>query len=159
MAGLAVEATKQALYYYGPSILTQEYWETAKKPKAGWMSRLQAAAGPHKTSSSDPHVGGRALDIILFAKKPDEKYYADSIVQVFLGLKAKLKFISIVYNLQEWNSAGSRFPHIDEAHKTHIHIEWSKTTVGSAGFQSDLEDALYAEFSGGNFESGDYAAG
>jgi hypothetical protein len=69
MAGLAVEATKRALYYYGPSLLTQDYWEPTKKPNPGWMSRLQAAPGPQKDQIKDPHARGVALDIILFAKK------------------------------------------------------------------------------------------
>ncbi len=71
MAGPAVEATKQALYYYGPSLLTQQYYEKHKKPP-GFLDRLQGAAGPHKTGA-DPHIAGRALDIILFAKDPQEK--------------------------------------------------------------------------------------
>ena len=157
MAGPAVEATKQALYYYGPSLLTQQYYEKHKKPP-GFLDRLQGAAGPHKTGA-DPHIAGRALDIILFAKNPQEKDYADRIVQVFLGQRKKMNFVSVVYNGWEWNGQGVRFPHVDEAHKTHIHIEWGKSGIGIATFASDLEDALYSEFSGGNFESGDYAAG
>ena len=44
-------------------------------------------------------------------------------------------------------------------HVTHIHIEWDKTGVGLDKFASDLEDALYNEFSAGNISSGDYAVG
>ena len=162
MAGLAVEATSRALFYFGPSILTQEYWEAAKrdannKPAPGYMGRLQAAPGPHKDKDKDPHSAGRALDIILFAKNPQEKDYADRIVQVFLGLKGKMKFISVIYNGWEWNGAGVRFPHVDEAHKTHIHIEWSATSVALSTFASDLEDALYNEFANENISTGDYA--
>ena len=135
MAGAAVTATQNALYYYGPSLLTQNYWEPAKKPP-GWLSRLQAAAGPHKDKSTDPHAAGRALDIILFAKNPQEKDYADRIVRVFLGLKDKMKFISVIYNDWEWNGQGVKFPHKDAAHKTHIHIEWGKAGVGSSTFAS-----------------------
>ena len=83
MAGGAVEGTRKALYYYGPSILTQQYWDPSVKPKGGWLSRLQAAAGPHKDKATDPHAAGRALDIILFAKDPRGKDYADRLVQVF----------------------------------------------------------------------------
>src|ERR1022692_4053994 len=104
MAGPAVAATLHALSYYGPSILTQDYWETNAKDKDGnrtakWMARLQAAPRDDRTASTDPHVAGRALDIILFAKQPNEKDYADRIVQVFLSLKAKMSFISVIYNL------------------------------------------------------------
>ena len=159
MAGPAVAATQKALDYFGPSLLTQEYWDAAVKPSGGWLPRLQAAAGPHKDKTKDPHAAGRALDIILFAKEPREKDYADRIVQVFLGLKQKMRFISIVYNGWEWNGQGVRFPHKDEAHKTHIHIEWSTVGVGLSDFASDLEDALYAEFSSGNVASGSYGMG
>ena len=164
MAGLAVESTKRALYYYGPSILTQQYWEAHKRDAKGnlapgWLDRLQAAPGPHKDKDKDPHAAGRALDLILFANNPQEKDYADRIVRIFLSLKQNMKFISVVYNNWEWNSAGSKFPHVDEAHKTHIHIEWGQTGVGSGDFASDLEDALYQEFAGGNIRSGDYATG
>ena len=158
MAGAAVEATQRALYYYGPSLLTQQYWDAAVKPKGGLLPRLQAAAGPHKNASTDPHAAGRALDIILFAKDATEKDYADRIVQVFLKLKDKMHFISVIYNGSEWNGAGGKFSHIDEAHKTHIHIEWSKTGVGLPNFASDLEDALYNEFASDNLSSGDYQA-
>jgi hypothetical protein len=157
MAGLAVESTQRALYYFGPSLIAQDYWES-NKSKPGWLPRLQAAAGPHKTAG-DPHAAGRALDIILFAKDPREKDYADRIIQVFLKLREKIKFISIVYNGLEWNSAGVKFPHVDEAHKTHIHIEWSKTGIALNNFASALEDALFEEFSGENIASGDYAVG
>jgi hypothetical protein len=61
---------------------------------------------------------------------------------VFLGLKAKMSFISIVYNDWEWNGQGAMFPHIDQEQDPHSH-----------------RVALYAEFSGGNLASGDYAIG
>jgi hypothetical protein len=154
MAGAAVEATKRALYYFGPDLVSQSYWEAGKKD---YLPRLQAAAGPHK-SGNDPHIAGRALDIILFAKEPGEKAYADRIVQVFLGLRAKMRFVSVVYNNWEWNGHGSKFPHVDEEHKTHIHIEWGATGAAQNDFASDLEDALYNEFSGGNIASGAYGA-
>ena len=158
MAGAAPEATKTALYYYGPSLVTENYWDKSVKPKGGWLPRLQAAAKPGGTSTN-PHVNGRALDIILFASEPIERDYADRIVRVFVGLKSTMGFVSIVYNDWEWNGQGVKFPHVDQEHKTHIHIEWGKTSVGSRSFASDLEDALYAEFSGGNLASGDYATG
>jgi hypothetical protein len=61
------------------------------------LPRLQAAAGPHK-SGADPHIAGRALDIILFASVNGERDYADRLVDVFLGLKAQMRFIAIIYN-------------------------------------------------------------
>ncbi len=157
MAGPAVNATQKALEYFGPSILTQQYWDASVKPKGGWLPRLQAAPGPGRTSSTDPHVAGRALDIILFAKDPGERDWADRVVQVFLAQRASMGFISVIYNGWEWNGAGQRFPHVDEAHKTHIHIEWSGGGVSKNSFASDLEDALSNEFTSDNLASGDYA--
>ncbi|HLK68267.1 MAG TPA: hypothetical protein VKU19_32765 [Bryobacteraceae bacterium] len=162
MAGPAVDATQKALYYFGPGLLTQQYWDASVKDKkgkavGGLLGRLQSAPGAWRTSESDPHVAGRALDIILFAKEPTEKGYADRIVQIFLAQRAKMNFISVIYNGWEWNGAGARFPHVDEAHKTHIHIEWGKGGVTTATFASDLEDALAQEFTSGNIATGDYA--
>jgi hypothetical protein len=160
MSGLAVEVTKKALKYFGPSLVAEEYWDnSANKGKGGWLPRLQDAPGPHKTDSKDPHIGGRALDIILFAKRPTEKSFADRIVEVFLDLKKEMHFISVVYNGWEWNQSGVKFPHVDEAHKTHIHIEWSSAGVAAADFGPALEDRLYLKFSAGNLASGDYATG
>ncbi|MBI1748583.1 MAG: hypothetical protein HYR55_18645 [Acidobacteria bacterium] len=156
MAGPAVEATQKALKFFGPSLLAQTYWDAAKKPSGGWLPRLQAAPGPHKDKNKDPHAAGRALDIILFAKNPLEKDYAERIIPLFLRLRQKMRFISVIYNGWEWNGGGVKFPHVDTAHKTHIHIEWGQTGVGLADFASDLEDALYNEFSKGNLASGDY---
>ena len=163
MAGRAVEATQKALYNFGPGLLTRNYWDQAANNRKGaWLGRLQAAAGPHKDKDTDPHSAGRALDIILFAADPSEKDFADRIVKVFLDLKSKISFISVIYNGKEWNAAGVQFPRSGDAvnrHVTHIHIEWGKTGVCVDAFGADLEDALYNEFSAGNISSGDYAVG
>jgi hypothetical protein len=153
MAGAAVEATKRALGSFGPPLLNQKYWDSSRRPP-GLLSRLQAAAGPHK-SGADPHIAGRALDIILFAKIPGEKDCADRLVKIFLGLKAQMHFIDIVYNGWEWNGAGVKFKRKGDQHTTHIHIEWSSAGVDRANFAGELSDALYHEFSAGNFDSGD----
>ena len=161
MAGRAVDATQKALYNFGPGLLTQNYWDkAANKGKGGWLSRLQAAAGPHKDKSTDPHAAGRALDIILFANDPTERDFADRIVQVFLAQRVAMGWIAVIYNGREWNRAGLEFPRSGDAvnrHVTHIHIEWAKAGVGIDNFASDLEDALYNEFSAGNISSGNYA--
>jgi hypothetical protein len=157
MAGVAVEVTMQALYYYGPALVNQSYWDSSRKPP-GLLPRLQAAAGPHK-SGADPHIAGRALDIILFASVNGERDYADRLVDVFLGLKAQMRFIAIIYNGWEWNGSGVKFKRKGDQHTTHIHIEWSSTGVATASFASDLSDALFNEFSGGNIASGDYGVG
>ncbi|MGC4049867.1 MAG: hypothetical protein QM757_10180 [Paludibaculum sp.] len=61
-------------------------------------------------------------------------------MQVFLGVKDKLKFISVRYNDIEWNGAGMKFS--NPGHKTHIHIEWSNAGMSNTGFESDLRQAV-----------------
>jgi hypothetical protein len=146
MAGKAVEVTRRALESFGPWILNQLYYEPAAKPKGKLMSRLQAAAGPHKDKVKDPHAAGLALDIILFARDASEKDWADRIIDVFLDLRTSMNFVSVIYNGWEWNGAGVKFQHADEAHKTHIHIQWGKTGVALGGFQGALETALGQQF-------------
>jgi len=138
MAGPVVETTSRILGRFGPTLLGSEYWEAnpAKGSKPGYLPRLGSAAGPHK-SGDDPHIAGRALDIVLFASRPNEKSLADALVQVLLKLKDKLKFISVVYNGSEWNGAGQKFAH--PGHVTHIHIEWGAASMSHTGFEADLE--------------------
>jgi hypothetical protein len=81
---------------------------------------------------------------------------AEHIVEIFLSLKEKMKFVSVIYNGSEWNGSGLKFPHVDEEHKTHIHIQWGDAGVATAGFASDLEDALHQQFSADNLASCDY---
>ncbi len=159
MAAASVEATSKALADFVPDLLNQTYFDkSANKGKGAWLPRLQAAAGPHK-SGNDPHIAGLALDIILFAKETKEKDYAERICAVFLALKEKMKFSSVIYNGSEWNGQGVKFPHIDEAHKTHIHIQWREAASGGTDFKSDLEDALETEFEAANIASGAWAQG
>lgn len=156
MAGLAVEVTKRVLFDYGPSILREEYYDGAKKPP-GNLPRLQASAGPHK-SGDDPHIAGRALDIVLRNSFPFELALGNQLVDVFLQLRESMKWISVVYNHSEWNGAGYKMPRrrfitdsdgkptkIDDVifgHITHIHIEWSVSGLASGDFEEDLVGAL-----------------
>jgi hypothetical protein len=91
------------------------------------------AAGPHK-SGDDPHVAGRALDIVLFANKPDERDVADRLVQAFLSVKDKLQFISLCYNHWEWNGAGMKFPKKKSPHTGHRIAKkvWTASPAGNA---------------------------
>ncbi len=73
------------------------------------MERLQAAAGPHK-SDGDPHIAGRALDIVLRSNIPYELYIGNFVVDAFLQARDAMKWISVVYNHSEWNGAGNKFP-------------------------------------------------
>jgi hypothetical protein len=108
------------------------------------MDRLQAAAGPHK-SGNDPHIAGRALDIILFANQPLELEMANDIVQVFLNLREKMKWIAVIYNNWQWNRVGLKLPRTgsrENRHVTHIHIEWDAANMNLTGFEPDLAAEL-----------------
>ena len=162
MAGLAVEETKRILFEEGPHLLREKYYENYQK-KPGYMDRLQASAGPHK-SGNDPHIAGRALDIVVRANIPYELYIGNFLVDVFLTARVAMNWIDLIYNHWEWNGAGNKFPRKrftkdkdgkptknDDAifgHVTHIHIEWSASGVASANFQQDLISALHPDEAG-----------
>ena len=139
MAGQVVETTARIVSDYGPNTIRSSYWEQYQA-KPDWMARIQAAAGPHKTGG-DPHIAGRALDIVLRASEPNEKRIAEELVQVFLKLRSELKFIAVIYNGWEWNKAGVRFPRGGDAvnrHVSHIHIEWAASDMNHGGFDELL---------------------
>ena len=77
---------------------------------------------------------------------PHEKKLGDDLVQAFLSVKEKLKFISICYNFWEWNGAGFKFGKNNSPHTTHIHIEWGAGNMDLTGFEDDLRDALQQAF-------------
>lgn len=145
MAGLVVNNTERIIRENGPDTIRNQYFEknVPKGEKPGWKDRLQSAAGPHK-SGDDPHIAGRALDIILFADQPNELLIANRIVYAFLNLREQMKWISVIYNGSEWNKFGTKMPRGGSAinrHVTHIHIEWDSANMNLTGF----EDGLAAE--------------
>ncbi|UNP31857.1 hypothetical protein [Lysobacter gummosus] len=124
MAARVVEETKNTIYHFGPDLIRSTYLE--KYPKPRQLGRLQATAGPHK-SGGDPHIAGRALDIILDATVEQERAVADQLVDVFLTMRERMRWGGLIYNGEEWNSAGIKFPRTGSAinrHLSHIHIEW-----------------------------------
>lgn len=142
MAGLVVETTKNVLFEAIPK-LRDQYWEKSAEPKPKWMDRLQAAAGEHK-SGDDPHIAGRALDIILFSSEPGELDVANRIVQAFLKLRSEMRWIAVIYNREQWHRDGSKTPRLRKGdpsyeHITHIHIEWDAANMNHTGFESDLK--------------------
>jgi hypothetical protein len=105
------------------------------------LPRLQGPAGSHKTDSHDPHIEGRAIDIILFANIESERQVADRLVDVFLTVREKMKWLALIYNKKEWNYAGKEFPRGGDAirqHTTHIHIEWRLADAATVGWEQDL---------------------
>ena len=146
MAGLAINNTEKIIRENGPSIVREQYWEkyVPKGQEPGWKDRLQSAAGPHK-SGGDPHLAGRALDIVLFADKPNERLVAERIVSAFLNLREQMKWISVIYNGTEWNKDGAAMPRGGDAinrHVTHIPREWSSAEINHTGFEESLAAEL-----------------
>jgi hypothetical protein len=155
MAGIAVNITERVLRDSGPSILHSKYWETSmgidnftgKKRKPGFLPRLQSSAGSHKTDAADPHIGGRALDIILFATNQFEKEMAEKLIAIFLELRPKMGWIDLIYNGAEWNRFGGKMVRGGDEinrHVSHIHIEWGTNSVNTIGFEAVLTEKMKA---------------
>ena len=141
----AVSKGVSILKQYGPPILNTNYRDVAAKAD---LPRVQGPAGSHKTDSHDPHIEGRAIDIILFATIENERVIADKLVEVFLSVREKMKWLALIYNKKEWNYAGTQFPRGGDAirqHITHIHIEWRMADSASTPWEQDLIDALKAK--------------
>jgi hypothetical protein len=136
-ATLAVTRGISILREHGPAILNTTYKDVAAKAN---LPRLQGPGGPHK-SGNDPHIQGRAIDIILFANIENERRCADELVDVFLTVREKMKWLAVVYNKRQWNWAGQEFPRGGDAisqHITHIHIEWAMAFAASVTWEQDL---------------------
>ncbi len=141
-ATLAVKKGITILREHGPPILNTTYKDAGAKIN---LPRLQGPAGSHKTDSNDPHIQGRAIDIILFANIENERRCADQIVDVFLTVREKMKWLAVIYNKRQWNWAGQEFPRggdIINQHVTHIHIEWAMAFAGSVTWEQALIDEL-----------------
>jgi hypothetical protein len=135
---LAVSKGISILRDHGPAILKTKYRDVAAKID---LPRLQGPARPHKTDDHDPHKEGRAIDIILFATIENERQVADELVDVFLTVRDKMKWLALIYNKKEWNWAGKQFPRGGDPihqHITHIHIEWRLPDAASVTWEEDL---------------------
>jgi hypothetical protein len=154
MAFKAAEATARALKEYGPPILRTKhtYGYDAKTKKSKTEERLQMAPDNRHQADDDPHKNGRALDIVLLASIPSERAEADEVVRVFLERREMMQWGAVIYNKEEWNSAGSKSPRLSNdtdawekarfEHVTHIHIEWPDHKKDDDSFYDDLVDAL-----------------
>ena len=142
-ATLAVTKGISILREHGPAILNTTYRDVAAKKD---LPRLQGPAGSHK-SGNDPHIQGRAIDIILFANIENERVVADKLVDVFLTVREQMKWLAVVYNKKQWNWAGQEFPRggdLISQHITHIHIEWAMAFAAQATWEQALIDELKA---------------
>lgn len=156
MAFKAAEATARALMENGPAVLRTKhvYGYDKKAKKSNTEDRLQMAPDDRHQGDNDPHKNGRALDIVLVAAVPSERAEADELVRVFLELRETMHWGAVIYNKEQWNSAGSKSPRISketdawekarDEHVTHIHIEWPDHRKDDDSFFTDLADALKA---------------
>jgi len=162
MARQAVVTLRRVLLASGPSILqTQVFDHYAThdgKTKAVMGPRLQ---GPGQGPPGDVHNLGRALDIILYSRKPpmfvapfdEERDLGYGLVNIFLELRPSMKWATMIYDQKEWNSAGAVFPRKKDAyddemarikfeHLTHIHIDWSDSNADNVDFEDELVSNL-----------------
>lgn len=140
-ATLAVNTGIRILRDHGPLILNTTYKDVAAKKD---LPRLQGPAGSHK-GGNDPHIQGRAIDIILFANIENERKCADEIVDVFLTVREQMRWLAVVYNKRQWNWAGQEFPRggdLISQHVTHIHIEWAMAFAAHVTWEQALIDEL-----------------
>ena len=145
MAQAAIEELKLALMGTIP-FLGGTYTEGNGKAQA----RLQSAAGDHSKNpdykpADDPHVDGRALDIILFVKAPKEKIIGENIFAMFHAYKKEMRWTAIIYNRYTVDDFGG--PRLYERnnwndHSTHIHIEWSASKAKTTGFKDLIWEEL-----------------
>ncbi|SIO00407.1 hypothetical protein SAMN05444166_1996 [Singulisphaera sp. GP187] len=145
MAEAAIMELKDALAATFPEIFPGQD-PTVKKT----MPRLQAAPGDHSTNpnynaSTDPHVAGLALDIILLAWVESERKLAENLVDLFVYSKAAMGWNAVIYNHATIDDFGGPKPHSGpDPHTSHIHIQWPKSRAGTTGFiggmQNDLTD-------------------
>jgi hypothetical protein len=154
MAFKAAEATAKALREHGPAILRTKhtYGYDAKTKKSKTEDRLQMAPDNRHQGDDDPHKNGRALDIVLLASSPAERAEADEVVLAFLALRETMSWGAVIYNKEEWNSAGGKTPRLSNdpdrwekarfEHVTHIHIEWPDHKKDDDGFYDDLAAEL-----------------
>jgi hypothetical protein len=140
-ATLAVTKGISILREHGPAILNTTYRDVAAKKD---LPRLQGPAGSHK-SGNDPHIQGRAIDIILFANIENERVVADKLVDVFLTVREQMKWLAVVYNKKQWNWAGQEFPRGGDLISQHItHIQWAMAFAAQATWEQALIDELKA---------------
>jgi flagellar protein FlgJ len=81
-------------------------------------------AGTNKKSA---HAEGRALDIHLHVKHPDEKLIADRLYRIFIEVAFETGIDNVIWNRNIWSRAKGEHPyHGQNPHTDHIHVEFTK---------------------------------
>jgi hypothetical protein len=82
-------------------------------------------AGTNKKSA---HAEGRALDVHLSVKQPDEKLIADRLFQIFIEAAYQTGIDNVIWNRMIWSrSRGRHTYHGQNPHIDHIHVEFTKS--------------------------------
>ncbi len=81
-------------------------------------------AGTNKKSA---HAEGRALDIHLSVKRPEEKLIADRLYRIFIEAANETGIDNVIWHREIWSRArGEHAYHGQNPHTDHIHVEFTK---------------------------------
>jgi len=94
------------------------------------------------TSRKSSHAEGRALDIHLNAKDPDQKALGDRLVQILIQRATSIGVDNVIWNRGIWSVTHptNRRYHGVSPHTDHIHVEF--TREGSQLDQQHLLNAI-----------------
>ena len=82
-------------------------------------------AGTHTKSA---HAEGRALDIHLSVKHPDQKLIADDLYRIFIEAASQTGIDNVIWNRKIWSQAkGQHTYHGQNPHTDHIHLEFTRS--------------------------------
>jgi hypothetical protein len=80
------------------------------------------------TSTPSAHAEGRALDIGLDAKKPEEKYLGDQLFEALIECASQMGIHHVIWNRDIWSAAKRgpyRYPGANP-HTDHIHVAFTR---------------------------------
>jgi RHS repeat-associated protein len=85
------------------------------------------------TNRKSPHASGRAVDIYLDSKDPNQKAMGDAIAET-LAADPTSKAQAVIYNGKIWSKAKADQGWRDYAgtpHEDHVHVQWSASDANS----------------------------
>ena len=79
------------------------------------------------TTKKSAHAEGRALDVHLSVKRPDEKLIGDQLFRILAEAAHQTGIDNVIWNREIWSRARSKhFYHGKNPHTDHIHIEFTR---------------------------------